>query len=207
MTNQLPDDRLGRAKAIFRHYLGSKHQMSRDAVDREYASYTVTAEQEARWRNELIEELANQLSPNEVEALISLRFMDATEVIPRLLELAPLGDTYARLQYADALWEMSRRCPWKFRPELLERSKNAAIERWQSIATSPPSVKDGRILPEGLTVDGIARVARERLNNISEDLDAFDRGSKPPEMDVIDRSLLALFQWIDRGWQRLWRRR
>jgi hypothetical protein len=68
----------------------------------------VTTEQEARWRNDLIEELANRLSPNEVEPLV------ATEVIPRLLELAPLGDSYAQLQYADALWEMSRRCPWKF---------------------------------------------------------------------------------------------
>ena len=206
MTNQPPDDRLGRAKAIFRHYLGSKCQMFRGGVEREYDSYAVTAEQEARWRKELIEELVDQLSPNEVEALIPLRFMDATEVIPRLLELAPLGDSHAQLQYADALWEVARRCPWRLTPELVERSKDAAIERWQAIATSAPSVSNGRLLPEGLSADGIGRVARKRLSNISEHLDALDPGSNPPQMDVIDRGLLALFQWIERGWQRLWRR-
>jgi len=206
MTDQRSDDRLAPAKAIFRHYLGSKHLMSRDGAEREYDSYAVTAQQEARWRKELIEELANQLSPDEVEALIPLRTMDATEAIPRLLEIAPLGDSYAQLQYADALWEMARRCPWTLTPELAERSKNAAIERWQSIATNPPSVNDGRLLPKGLSADGIGGVARERLSNISKGLDALNPGSNPPRMDVIDRSLLALFQWIERGWQRLRRR-
>jgi len=206
MTNQPPDDRVGRAKAIFRDYLGSKQRMFNDGVDQEYDSYAVTAEQEARWRHELIEELVERLSPDDVEALISLRLMDATEVVPRLLELAPLGDSYAQLQYADALWEMARRCPWRLGPELVEQSKRAAIERWRSVAASRPSVSNGRLLPEWLSVDGIREYAEKRLNNLSQDLDPLAGGYKPPVMDVIDRGLRALFQRTRRCWERLWRR-
>ncbi len=197
MTNQPPDDRLGRARAIFRQHLGSKHLMYRSDAEREYDSYAVTAEQEALWRNELIEEFASQLSPNEVEPLFFLRWMDATEVIPRLLELAPLGDSYAQLEYADALWEIARRCPWRLTPELVEQSRNAAIEQWQSIATRPLSVSDGRLLPKGLSAGEIGSAARKRLSRISQGLDALNPGFKLPEMGVIDRSLFVLFQWID----------
>jgi len=142
------------AKTLFFDYLGSKFGMWHDGVLEEYNRYGISAEQEAGWRAELVLFWAERLSAEEVLPVIKLSTLGAAEALPEILKFAGQGDSYVRLIYANALWEISGAVTATgVTPEIIGQARQTAIRLWRAIVTeSVVLTADSDLKP----VDGVA---------------------------------------------------
>ncbi len=78
-----------RAKEIFFNYSGSKFQMMRDGLVREYESYEISSELEKKWLEELIENEFKKLDFNSLNSFFPLWY---------ILQTNQLFEYYDRLE-------------------------------------------------------------------------------------------------------------
>ncbi len=126
------------AKTLFFDYLGSKFGMWHDGVLEEYNRYGISAGQEAGWRAELVLFWVERLSAEDVLPVIKLSTLGAAEALPEILKFASQGDSYVRLIYANALWEISGAVTATgVSPEVIGQAQQTALRLWRAIAAEP----------------------------------------------------------------------
>ncbi|HET9906928.1 MAG TPA: hypothetical protein VFQ23_09810 [Anaerolineales bacterium] len=122
-----------KAKNLFFNYSCSRFFMSRDGADYEYDQYGVTAEQEAIWRKEYIDFWTSRLSVDDLEALNNLDHAWAIEAIPDLIKICGQAEGYAKLQYADSIWQLSKSS--KLQGDIRKQAIETSIAAWESLLT------------------------------------------------------------------------
>jgi hypothetical protein len=127
----MTDDK-SRAKKLFFEYACNHFFMDREEAGTIYKKYGVSDAQEMEWRKEYIALWTGQLSADSIEAVNKLRFAGAAETLPQLIEWAEKGNDSSRLQYASAIWDLSRRT--LLAKDLREQAEDTAIKIWETIA-------------------------------------------------------------------------
>jgi HEAT repeat protein len=134
-----------KAKKLFFDYLGSKFGMVHDGILAEYEQYGVSPVQEDAWRGELIAHWISRLSPHDVTATVKLKIMKAQEALPDMLELADKGDSYAKLIYANALWDVSHSgTPPAALRDVAKQAREMAVRLWREIVRGPIVLTENR---------------------------------------------------------------
>ena len=105
----------------------------------EYKQLGATGEDEKKWREEYIQIWIGKLSVTDLEAIERLRSANANEAIPALIDLCDKGDSFAKLSFANALWELSG-CGhvffWIF-SSVNTKALKKAMSLWHSILDNP----------------------------------------------------------------------
>ena len=123
-----------RAKQIYINFLGRKFQMMREGVLEEYEGFGITEEKEDQWRSELIDYWQGILSSTDVDPVVKLSIMNATEALPQILAFAESGDSYSNLIYANCLWDIATTGDQANSEQvIITKSKKMAIRIWSKI--------------------------------------------------------------------------
>jgi hypothetical protein len=122
---------LDRAKEIYFYYACNHFLLDRDVDHKEYTKYNIDRTLEAVWRREYILLWKSRLSIDDFTALNRLRDAWADEALPELIEIAPKGDSFAKLWYANAIWQLTRNS--HISTVLRYKGKKIAIRLWQSL--------------------------------------------------------------------------
>ena len=107
--------------------------MSRDGADHEYDQYGVTAEQEAKWRKEYIDYWISRLSMDDFEAINNLSHAWAVEAMPDLIKICIQAEGYAKLHYADSIWQLSKSS--NLQENIRKQAIETSIRAWESLLT------------------------------------------------------------------------
>jgi inosine-uridine nucleoside N-ribohydrolase len=134
------------AKSLFFEHLGSKFGMSHNGVLDEYEYYGISEAQEAEWRKELIAHLVSRLSPYDVTAAVRLCAMYADEALPDVLRFADKGDSYARLIYANVLWDIATFAGASASRRVVKQACETAVRLWHELVQGPVVVDARRQL-------------------------------------------------------------
>jgi len=105
----------------------------------EYKKLGATGEDEKKWRQEYVQIWIGKLSVIDLEAIDHLRSANAREAIPALIEICDAGDSFAKLSFANALWDLSGGgyvLFWVFNPVNAKALKKA-MSLWHSILETP----------------------------------------------------------------------
>ncbi len=116
--------------------------MDRNGVRPDYERYGVTKAQEQEWRQEYIALWVSRLSAEDLTAVNRLRDARAVEALPDLIRMADRGDSYARLWYANAIWEIAQGA--NVPPPLQLPAVETAIRLWQSLVDGDITLTDER---------------------------------------------------------------
>lgn len=127
------NENLERARKLFFDYRCSRFFMSRDGADHEYDQCGVTAEQEAEWRKEYIDYWISRLSVDDFEAVNNLNHAWAVEAIPNLIEFCSRAEGYAKLHYADSIWQLSKSSI--LQENIRKQAIETSIRAWESLLT------------------------------------------------------------------------
>lgn len=101
------NENLEKAKKLFFDYCCNHFYMAHDGEDIEYKKWGVTQELETAWRKEFIEYWTAQLSLDDVEAVNKLHHAHATEALPDLIRMCDQAEGYAKLWYANTIWDLA----------------------------------------------------------------------------------------------------
>jgi hypothetical protein len=129
--SQNMNENLEKAKKIFFDYACSPYFMARDGVDGEYKSYGPTKELETEWRAEYISNLVARLSFDDFSALYTLSATWAIEALPDLIRMCDQADGFAKLEYADAIWGLSKSS--QLDATVRQNAMETAIHAWETL--------------------------------------------------------------------------
>jgi hypothetical protein len=180
----MKDENFQRAKEIYFQYsCNHSHLDFGDDVD-EYNSYGITSEQEKNWTLEYISYWISQLSVDDLKAVDLLSRIRAEESLPELFRMALIGDSFARLTFANAIWDIAN--GWKISPTMRELAKQKAIFLWQSLLDNPIELTDKHRTELSNRLESLARVRKniKNLDNIQQPL--------TPEEDIVASAKFGL---------------
>lgn len=146
------DENLEKAKKLFFDYACSPYFMARDGVDAQYKSYGPTKELEAEWQAEYISHWVSQLSFDDFHALGQLEHAWAVEALPDLIRMCGQAEGYAKLEYADAIWYLSKSSSLDENGR--QKAQETAIKAWEDLVLGNFSI------PEHLRKKIISNMAR-----------------------------------------------
>ncbi len=163
------------AKKIFFDYACNHFYMWHDGVDEEYKKFLISPAQENEWRREYTEYWASRLELDDMTPVNSLRNAHAHEALPDLIRMAGQGDGYARLWYANAIWELGHGTGVP--AGLRDQAREMSLSLWQALieqpfelsnshrATIAPSMKDLEASTPEEYVVNYARAKLEQAQN------------------------------------------
>ncbi len=131
----MTDKNLQRAKEIFFQYACNHFHLDREVDAEEYKKFDISNKQETIWTREYVSYWISQLSVDDLRAINSLRFAYAEEALPEMIRLSILGDSFSKLSYANAIWDIAH--GGMMSPILRERARRKAVSLWQSILENP----------------------------------------------------------------------
>lgn len=147
-----------RAKEIYFKYCCNSFFLHREDDAEEYESYKASREQERQWREEFVEIWKTRLRGEAfLQALFCLRTASAGKALPEILAAAgDAADGYAKLKFADAIWELASSL--EAAPPLRERAARKASELWRELLEQPFDISDThrRIIAHSLAAFGAA---------------------------------------------------
>ena len=112
-------------------------------VEEEYRKYGASREDERKWRQEFINFWISRLSVDDLTALNCLDNAGATEALPQMIRIAPLGDDYAKLWYGNAIWGLANNLVWRVSAkEASFEAGAAAVRLWQSAIEGTITIPD-----------------------------------------------------------------
>ena len=106
----------------------------------EYKKYGISENQEQEWYREYIEFWVNQLSVDDLTPVNRLSDAWAGEALPDLIKMADQGDSYAKLWYANAIWDIAKGV--SVSGSLRRQARNTSINLWQSIVQGSIEVSE-----------------------------------------------------------------
>jgi hypothetical protein len=151
-----------RAKKIFFDYACNHFYMEHDGVDKEYERFAISADEEKAWRQEYISFWVSQLSVDDLTAARQLRYAWATEALSALIEIADKGDSYAKLRYADVLWDLGNSYDI-----IGQRAIETAINLWQSLVQQPIELSENH--KAEFSSASILNEAKSKLADLKQD--------------------------------------
>ncbi len=131
----MTDNDLQRAKEIFFRYACNHFHLDREVDAEEYKKFDISNEQEKTWTREYVSHWISQLSVDDLHALNCLRDSYADEALPELFRLSALGDSFAKLSFANTIWDIAH--GGMMSPILRERARRKAVSLWQSLLENP----------------------------------------------------------------------
>lgn len=134
------DENLQRAKEIFFQYACNHFYLDRETDAVEYKKFDVSKEQEKIWYREYVSYWISQLSLDDLRALNRLRDTYADEALPELLRLSTLGDSFAKLSFANTIWDIAY--GGMMSPIMRESSRRKAVSIWQGLLNNPIELTD-----------------------------------------------------------------
>ena len=121
------------AKRMYFEYACHTFFMANDGVYDEYKKFGISEVQEKEWRREYIELWVSRLEVDDLTPVDRLRGAWAGEALPPLIELADRGDSYAKLWYANAIWQLANGT--NIDMTLRWQARKVAVDLWQSLQT------------------------------------------------------------------------
>jgi hypothetical protein len=91
--------------------------------------------QERQWRKEYIASWASQLAVDDLTAVEKLVEVVAAEALSELILMAENGDSYAKLRYANAIWEIANNGIAS--EEIRAEGRATALQIWRSLVKDP----------------------------------------------------------------------
>lgn len=136
----MTDENLQRAKEIFFNYACNHFFLDREVDADEYKKYDISNEQEKIWTREYISYWISKLSADDFQAVNNLSATYAGEALPEMIRISELGDSFTKLWYANAIWNIA----WGgvMSPILRERARRKSISLWQSLLSNPIEFTD-----------------------------------------------------------------
>ena len=153
------DENLQRAKEIFFQYACNHFYLNREVEAVEYKKFDISKEQEKIWCREYVSYWMSQLSLDDLRALNPLRYTYAEEALPELLRLSTLGDSFAKLSFANTIWDIAY--GGTMSPIMRESSRRKAVSIWQALLNNPIELTDDH--RQIVTDDYILNYARNKL--------------------------------------------
>ncbi len=180
----MKDENFRRAKEIFFQYsCNHSHLDFGDDVD-EYKNYGVTSDQEDKWTVEYISHWISQLSVDDLKAVRLLSRIRAEESLPELFRMALIGDSFARLTFANAICHIAD--GQKTSPAMRELAKQKAIFLWQSLLDNPIELTDKHRIEIANNLESQAKV-RKNIKNIDN-----IQQTPTPEEDIVASAKFGL---------------
>lgn len=133
--NPKTSDDLAEAKQLFFYYACNHFFMDHDGAGERYRKFSVSPAQEKEWRQEYIAFWLSKLSTDDLEPLDKLGDAWAHEVLPQLIALADKGDGYAKLWFANTIWQLTQ--SGETPRELIEQGRDLALNLWRSLVDKP----------------------------------------------------------------------
>jgi len=127
------NENLEKAKKLFFDYSCSNYFMARDGMDSEFKRLGGTDQLAADWRKEYIAYWTSRLSLDDLEALSQLNFAWGVEALPDLIRMCEQAEGYAKLQYADVIWQLSKAS--SLDEHIRKQAKGTAIKAWEILMT------------------------------------------------------------------------
>jgi hypothetical protein len=131
------DEDKTQAKALFFQYACRSFFMAHDGVWDQYKAFGVSEEEEQAWRREAIAYWLDRLSVEELTAVNRLQDAGAGEALPRLIELSSTGGDFARLWYANAIWQIANSGE-SVSAQMRGQARQVAVDLWKSLLPQPP---------------------------------------------------------------------
>ena len=153
------DENLQRAKEIFFQYACNHFYLNREVEAVEYKRFDISKEQEKIWYREYVSYWTGKLSLDDLVALNHLRDAYAEEALPELLRLSTLGDSFAKLSFANTIWDIAY--GGMMSPFMREKSRRKAVFIWQALLNNPIELTDSH--SQLVTEDNILNYARNKL--------------------------------------------
>ena len=122
---------LEKAKKLFFDYSCSPYFMARDGADSEFKRYGGTKELEEEWRREYIATWISRLSLEDFEAINKLNHAWGVEALPDLIRMCNQAEGYAKLQYADVIWQLSKASTLD--DTIRQQARATATNAWESL--------------------------------------------------------------------------
>jgi hypothetical protein len=164
-VKSMADEYLQRAKEIFFNYSCNHFFLDRDVDANEYRRYDISNEQEKKWTREYTEYWIGKLSVDDFQAVNRLNAASAGEALPEMSRISELGDSFTKLWYANAIWDIA--CSGIMSPIMRERARRKSIYLWQSLLKGPIEFtadhrnKVSAIVENRVQVENSIRTARE----------------------------------------------
>lgn len=136
----MTENDLRRAKEIFFQYACNHFFLDREVDVDEYKKFDISNEQENKWTREYVSHWISQLSVDDFQAVDCLADTNAGEALPELFRLSELGDSFAKLWYANAIWNIA--CGGLMSPIMRERARQKTISLWKSLLENPTELTD-----------------------------------------------------------------
>jgi hypothetical protein len=136
----MTDGDLQRAKEIFLKYACNHFHLDREVDAAEYKRFDISNAQENKWMREYISHWISQLSVDDLHAVDCLSDTYAGEALPKMFRLSDLGDSFTKLWYANAIWDIA----WGgiMSPIMRERARRKSISLWKSLLENPVEFTD-----------------------------------------------------------------
>jgi hypothetical protein len=131
----MTDENLQRAKEIFFQYACNHFFLDREVDAEEYKKFDISNEQENKWTREYVSHWISELSVDDFQAVNSLSATNAGEALPEMFRISELGDSFAKLWYANAIWDIAS--DGLMSPIMRERARRKSISLWQSLLDNP----------------------------------------------------------------------
>jgi hypothetical protein len=128
------------AKAMYFEYACHTFFMAHDGVFAKYQAYGISEGREREWRAEFIAYWVSSLSTDDMTALNWLRNSKAVEALPDLLRMAGEGDSYAKLWFANSMWDIAKRA--LIPAPMRDAVARTAVGLWASILRDPIEISD-----------------------------------------------------------------
>jgi hypothetical protein len=129
-----------KAKKMFFDYACNHFFMDHDGLGVKYRKYGVTKKQEIEWRSEYISIWTSRLSVDDLTPVNRLRDAWADEALPDLMKLAHKGDGYAKLWYANAIWQIANRP--NVSAAMRKQAISTAINLWKLLVQDSEKISD-----------------------------------------------------------------
>jgi hypothetical protein len=129
------------AKHMYFEYACRTFFMANDGVYDEYMKFGISEAQEKEWRREYIALWVSRLEIDDLTPVDQLRNAWAGEALPALIEMADKGDSYSKLWYATAIWQLANGT--NIDMTLRWRARKVAVDLWQSLQTDRVELTEG----------------------------------------------------------------
>lgn len=139
------EDQAATAQQIYVDNLGSVFYMARNGVLDTYRACQVSPEQEMRWRQELVQQMALSLEQESLKKLSNLAAIAPYHGDSIIIEAVVLYvmnnldrmDSYARLAFAGQMWEMAGTASRDLPGGAFSQARSMALRLWQNIISNP----------------------------------------------------------------------
>jgi hypothetical protein len=145
-----------RAKKIFFKYACNRFFLDREVDAEEYKKFDISNEQENEWYREYVMHWIDRLSVEDMNSLNHLRLAGAGEALPELCRISVLGDSFAKYEYACAIWDIATSAIVS--PFVREQARRRLVYLWKSLLEDPIELTDfhrKNISNEGYILDNV----------------------------------------------------